>query len=168
MNKTIATITIIILVIVFIVLSFWLGINYIRERNEGGEGFISDINMNYDTLLNSEKPSSVINAINQVEQIPEPAINTTPVPTPDNINADSDQSVIITNFAFQPQKLNVLIGTTITWTNDDPAPHRITFADFSSQILNTGDTYKYIFTQSGTFDYYCSLHPTMTGQIIVQ
>jgi len=102
---------------------------------------------------------------------PVPPTNLPPVANTPVINANKTDyqpaSVGISNFSFNPKKLTVKIGTTVTWTNDDPAPHTIAFADFTSQTLNTGDTYSYTFTQAGTYDYYCSIHPSMKGQIIV-
>lgn len=77
-------------------------------------------------------------------------------------------SVSIANFAFNPTTITVKIGTTVTWINDDPAPHTIISPTFTSNTLNTGDSFSYTFNQEGTFNYYCSIHPSMTGQIIVQ
>ncbi len=77
-------------------------------------------------------------------------------------------TISISNFSFIPSQLIVKIGTTVTWVNDDQAPHTITSLSFSSQTLNTGNAFSYTFNQSGIFDYYCSIHPSMKGQIIVQ
>ena len=77
--------------------------------------------------------------------------------------------VAIANFAFDPPTLEIPIGTTVTWTNNDSAPHTATSSDgvWDSGILNTGDTFSYTFDQAGTFNYICSVHPNMTAQIVV-
>ena len=79
-------------------------------------------------------------------------------------------AVTIENFAYQPANLQVKAGTTVTWTNNDTAPHTVTFRDSSlksSGILRQGDTYSYTFTKTGTFTYYCDVHPYMTAQVVV-
>jgi plastocyanin len=79
-------------------------------------------------------------------------------------------TVTIENFAFQPANLQVTVGTTVTWTNKDTAPHTVTFQDSSlksSGILRQGDTYSYTFTKVGAFAYSCDLHRYMTAQVTV-
>ncbi|HIH74373.1 MAG TPA: hypothetical protein HA306_03745 [Methanosarcina sp.] len=49
----------------------------------------------------------------------------------------------------------------------DPADHTVTGSIFDSDVLEEGDTYEFTFTETGTFEYYCSLHPEMEGTIIV-
>ena len=82
--------------------------------------------------------------------------------------AQTGDQVTIQNFAFDPIVLTVTVGTTVTWTNKDSAGHRPTFADFASGTLATGDTFQHTFDTAGTFDYHCSIHPSMTGKIIVK
>jgi plastocyanin len=79
-------------------------------------------------------------------------------------------SVQIKNFAFVPQLLAVKPGTTVTWTNTDEDPHTVTAADnsFRSTALDTDDKYSFTFTKPGEYGYFCSLHPHMTGKIIVK
>jgi amicyanin len=82
----------------------------------------------------------------------------------------SGNTVTIQNFAFQPANVQVTVGTTVTWTNNDTAPHTVTFRDgslTSSGILRQGDTYSYTFTKVGTFSYYCAVHTYMIGEVIV-
>jgi plastocyanin len=67
----------------------------------------------------------------------------------------------------------VKTGTAVTWVNDDGAPHAIASdagspAAFSSNTLSTGASYTFTFTQAGTYTYHCSIHPSMTGTVIVQ
>ena len=80
-------------------------------------------------------------------------------------------TVIIQNFAFSPNNLTVKAGTTVTWINKDSTAHTVTSdsgAFTSSGNLNTGTNYTFTFTKAGTYPYHCSIHPSMTGQIIVQ
>jgi amicyanin len=78
--------------------------------------------------------------------------------------------VVIQNFAYQPANLQVKVGTTVTWTNQDAAPHTITFRDgalTSSKLLQKDGAFSYTFTTAGTFTYYCQVHPYMTAQVVV-
>jgi plastocyanin len=78
--------------------------------------------------------------------------------------------VSIENFAFMPASLTVQVGDTVTWTNNDDAPHTATADNgaFDSDTLATGGTYSFTFTAAGEFGYFCSIHPDMTGTITVQ
>lgn len=80
------------------------------------------------------------------------------------------QSVAIKMFAFTPQVLMVTPGTTVTWTNADEDPHTVTSNDriFHSAALDTDDKYSFTFIKPGEYAYFCSLHPHMTGRIIVK
>ena len=80
--------------------------------------------------------------------------------------------VAIKNFAFSPKTFTVHVGTTITWTNKDSAPHTVTSDSGSklklaSKTLNTGNTYKMTVKKTGTFKYHCNFHPFMHGTIKV-
>jgi plastocyanin len=79
------------------------------------------------------------------------------------------QAISIKGFAFVPQVLTVTPGTTVTWTNADDDPHTVTANDksFHSVALDTDNKYSFTFTRPGEFAYFCSLHPHMTGKIIV-
>jgi plastocyanin len=78
--------------------------------------------------------------------------------------------VKIDNFAFAPQRIVVQAGTTVTWTNADDAPHTIvsTTKLFKSSALDTEDKFSFTFATPGTYDYFCSLHPHMTGTVVVE
>lgn len=78
--------------------------------------------------------------------------------------------VKIDNFAFAPQRIVVQAGTTVTWTNADDAPHTIvsTTKLFKSSALDTEDKFSFTFTTPGTYEYFCSLHPHMTGTVVVE
>ncbi len=73
--------------------------------------------------------------------------------------------VKIDNFAFTPKRLTVKPGTTVTWINDDDAPHTVAANGklFKSGALDTQDRFSFTFTTPGTYEYFCSLHPHMTA-----
>lgn len=87
----------------------------------------------------------------------------------DEATAQGAVQVSIANFAFDPPTIEIPVGTTVTWTNNDTAGHTTTSTDgaWDSKILNTGDSFSYTFDEAGTFPYVCSLHPRMTAQIVV-
>jgi plastocyanin len=78
--------------------------------------------------------------------------------------------VKIDNFTFAPQRLTVKAGATVTWINEDDIPHTVaaTGLAFRSKVLDTDDKFSFTFTTAGTFEYFCSLHPHMTGTIVVE
>ena len=81
-----------------------------------------------------------------------------------------DTAVVIDDFAFSPPNLTVKAGTTITWRNKDDIPHTVasTTRVFKSKALDTGDNFSFTFSEPGTYAYFCSLHPHMTGKIVVE
>ena len=81
-----------------------------------------------------------------------------------------DAAVKISNFTFSPPQITVKAGTTVTWTNDDDIPHTVTSSTlaFKSAALDTDDKFSFTFTTPGTYKYFCSLHPHMTGTIVVE
>jgi len=80
------------------------------------------------------------------------------------------QKVAIDNFAFSPQVIVVAPGTTVTWTNADEDPHTVVANDksFHSAAMDTDESYSFTFTKAGEYAYFCSLHPHMTGKIVVK
>jgi plastocyanin len=92
-----------------------------------------------------------------------------------NILASAQQKqetadVKIDNFSFGPAALTVPVGTTITWTNRDDIPHTVVSTEgvFKSKVLDTDEKFSFTFSKAGTYPYFCSIHPKMTGKIIVQ
>lgn len=78
--------------------------------------------------------------------------------------------VNIQNFAFQPAVIQVAKGATVTWTNQDSAPHTVTFRDSGmtgSGTLQRGQSFSYTFSRPGAYTYYCGVHPSMTGTVTV-
>jgi plastocyanin len=80
------------------------------------------------------------------------------------------RAVAIDNFTFNPQTVTVKAGTTITWTNKDDIPHAIAAVgkQFKSKVMDTDNSYSFTFTTQGSYAYFCSLHPHMTGTIVVE
>jgi plastocyanin len=79
-------------------------------------------------------------------------------------------SVQIDNFTFKDPVVTVKPGTTVLWTNRDDIPHTVVSKDglFKSKVLDTGDKFSFTFVKPGQFGYYCSIHPHMTGMIVVK
>ena len=78
--------------------------------------------------------------------------------------------VKIDNFSFGPQTLTVSVGTTVVWTNRDDIPHTVVSTEgvFKSKVRDTDEKFSYTFTKAGTYPYFCSVHPKMTGKVVVQ
>ncbi len=78
--------------------------------------------------------------------------------------------VKIDNFSFGPAELTVPVGTTVTWTNRDDIPHTVVSTDkvFKSKVLDTDEKFPFTFSKAGTYPYFCSIHPKMTGKVVVQ
>lgn len=77
--------------------------------------------------------------------------------------------VAIRNFAFGPQVITVKAGTTVHWTNHDTEAHTVTSdtGAFGSPVLQPGASYSFSFTKPGTYHYHCTIHPFMTGMVMV-
>ena len=79
-------------------------------------------------------------------------------------------AVAIEKFAFAPKEITVTPGTTIVWTNRDETPHTVSASDrsFVSKAMDTDDRYEHTFATEGDFNYFCTLHPFMTGVVHVR
>jgi Icc protein len=79
------------------------------------------------------------------------------------------QQVVVDHVSFAPTMAAVPAGSTITWTNRDDVPHNIvsTEQQFKSPVLDTDEQFSHTFEAPGTYTYYCSIHPKMTGQVVV-
>ena len=83
----------------------------------------------------------------------------------------SEVAVSIDNFAFSPAVITVAPGTTVRWTNRDDIPHTVVSDDkttFKSKVMDTDEQFSYTFSKPGTYSYFCSIHPHMTGKVVVQ
>ena len=76
----------------------------------------------------------------------------------------------IDNFSFTPPMLTLQAGSKVTWTNRDDIPHNIVSSEqkFKSKPLDTDDNYSFTFTEPGTYQYFCGLHPKMVGKVVVE
>jgi len=81
----------------------------------------------------------------------------------------ADAQVKIANFTFDPPTLTVKAGTIVTWVNADDIPHVVSEKDgkFRSSALDTDDKFSQTFSTAGTVEYFCAIHPHMTGKIVV-
>ena len=97
-------------------------------------------------------------------QSPPASASATDAPAPQGGTA-----VSISDFKFNPATLTVPVGTTVTWTNQDEEPHTLAAKDgsFHSPGIDTHGTYSFTFTTPGSYDYICSIHPFMTGTVVV-
>jgi amicyanin len=79
-------------------------------------------------------------------------------------------TVKIDNFTFGPVTTTVPVGATVTWVNGDDIPHTVVAVDksFKSKVLDTDEKFSFTFTKAGTYDYFCSIHPHMTGKVVVK
>ena len=78
--------------------------------------------------------------------------------------------VKIDNFSFGPGTLTVPVGSTVTWTNRDDIPHTVVSTEgvFKSKVLDTDEKFSFTFSKAGSYPYFCSIHPKMTGRVVVQ
>ena len=79
-------------------------------------------------------------------------------------------AVVIDNFVFNPERLTVKVGATVTWTNHDDIPHTVAAKDraFKSKVMDTDESFAFTFSTPGEYTYFCSLHPHMTGTVVVE
>jgi plastocyanin len=94
-------------------------------------------------------------------------------PLPGTVSAPPGQeasgsAVAITAFAFVPAELRVPVGTTVSWSNGDPTPHTVTSDGFNLGTLEPDAAGTTTFDTAGTFDYFCAIHPTMRGRVVVE
>jgi plastocyanin len=81
-----------------------------------------------------------------------------------------------TNECYIPAEVTISVGGTVTWTNDDTAAHTVTSGTptdgpdgvFDSSIVMAGKTFEHTFEEAGEYDYFCIVHPWMTGKVNVE
>ena len=94
--------------------------------------------------------------------------NSTTTQTPTQGSVIENNTINIQIFAFNPGTLTVKKGATVNWMNNDSAVHQIKSTSFNSTGLASGQSFSFTFTNTGTFDYSCAIHPSMMGKIIVE
>jgi plastocyanin len=84
--------------------------------------------------------------------------------------SEGGAKVSIANFAFMPAQVTIAPGESVTWSNDDGAPHAVAFKDGSAGAgsLSPGTSFRRVFDQPGSYEYFCSFHPYMTARIVVR
>jgi len=92
----------------------------------------------------------------------------TDLPLQPDGSIEGSHDVHLDNFSFSPATSAVPVGTTVTWTNHDDVPHTVVSTErkFKSPVLDTDERFSYRFDAPGTYDYFCSIHPKMTGRIV--
>ncbi len=83
--------------------------------------------------------------------------------------AAGEAIVKIDNFTFEPERLTVKAGTTVTWINEDDIPHTVVASEhaFRSKALDTDDKFSFAFAEPGAYEYFCGLHPHMKATVTV-
>ena len=94
----------------------------------------------------------------------------TPSVAANDQSSAANAEVKIDNFSFGPQTVTVPVGATVTWINRDDIPHTVVSTEglFNSKVRDTDEKFSYTFAKAGTYPYYCSVHPKMTGKVVVQ
>jgi plastocyanin len=82
-------------------------------------------------------------------------------------SAPAENSVTIIDYSLMPATITVTVGTEVSWANQDVVLHTITGASFNSGALRIKATYRYTFEQPGEYKYFCAIHPSMTGKVVV-
>ena len=127
-----------------------------------------------------EKPEPIDEPVAEpIEEIVEPApveefdlVSTLHISIPEGTGIPGCEE---TNECFLPFEVNVEVGTTVIWSNDDTAAHTVTSGNvnagptgvFDSGLFMAGSTFSFDFDEAGTFDYFCMVHPWMTGFVDV-
>ena len=76
--------------------------------------------------------------------------------------------VTIKGFRYNPSLVKLKVGDTVRWTNEDTARHDASGDGWSTPLLAKGESAEYTFTKPGTYEYICSIHPSMHGKVIVE
>jgi plastocyanin len=111
-------------------------------------------------------------AVLQTYATPMPGVSMPTLPSTSGAGAPvATGSVTIKNFAFRPASITVKVGSTVIWTNGDRSPHNVisqqSGGPLRSAIMKKGGTYKYTFRKTGRYAYLCTIHPSMTGTVVV-
>jgi amicyanin len=90
----------------------------------------------------------------------------------DATEESDSKHITISHFQYIPDTLTIPAGTKVTWTNQDDMPHTVTSTArpkaLDSEALDTDARFSYVFTEPGTYDYLCTIHPRMAGRVIVE
>lgn len=83
---------------------------------------------------------------------------------------DAPYTIAIKDFMFTPQKLTVPVGSKVTWINKDEEPHKVASVNgaFVSSALDTDEEFTFEFKTPGKYEYFCTVHPQMTAEVVVE
>lgn len=84
-------------------------------------------------------------------------------------NGQAATEIFMRGSTFSPSTLTITAGTIVKWTNNDNTPHTVSNPQglFDSGTINPGATFSFAFNATGTYSYFCQIHPNMTGTIVV-
>lgn len=102
---------------------------------------------------------------------PSPTATTTPPPAQSSTQGTVTGNITIRTMLFTPSQITVKKGEAVKWTNNDDTAHTVTIdhgTGPNSDLIQPGRTYTYTFNQTGSFQYHCSIHPSMRGTIVVK
>jgi plastocyanin len=104
---------------------------------------------------------------------PAPAMSPPPTARAEAARPEAEAArVVIDNFAYSPREITIAAGTRVTWVNHDDSPHTVTSTArpkaFDSGAMDTDATFDFTFAAPGTYEYFCAVHPRMTGKVIVK
>jgi plastocyanin len=116
-------------------------------------------------VVTTPAPAPVTN-INNINNTNNTNNTNTNVETPNPVQ--NQVTVNIQNFAFNPSSITIPVGSTIRWVNLDNVQHEVRGSGFDSGLMSQNAAFTFTFTQAGTYNYACAIHPSMQGQIIVQ
>jgi plastocyanin len=119
--------------------------------------------------MGKTKAETMLHGVMSVAFAPPKTAADSPKPPEPAADAKTPQ-ITIDNFSFKPGTLTVPVGATVTWTNKDDIPHTVvsTKKRFASPALDTDERFSCRFTAPGSYPYYCSVHPMMTGTVVVK
>ena len=120
---------------------------------------------------NSSAPNQATGTTGNSNQIAVGEPNPTTDESSQNTSIPKSYDVEIKSYSFSPLTITIKSGDSITWTNLDSAPHTVTSdsgSELDSESFSNGNSYSHTFTTAGTYEYYCNIHTSMKGTVIVE
>lgn len=155
------------LVILLVLCSVFLAIGCAENGTEPAEDGVEEAPEAGENGASEERVTPAGEPVAPAEEPVAPNPEETPeLPIGDGENVE----VVIENNAYSPETVDISTGDTVRWTNLDSTTHTVTGTgtNFGSENLNQGDSYEFLFTDPGTYEYYCRIHPSMNGTVIVE
>ena len=154
------------IIIIAIILVVGFGIYFVVANNNNSS--TTPINNSQTTPPDITSINSPTTNNNQVISSSQATTSSVKLPI-STVSKPANVSVSIKNFAFSPTILNIKTGTKVTWTNNDSVSHTITSDSglFDSGNLSSGQSFSFTFSNAGTINYHCAIHPMMKGSVVV-